>query len=72
MWTWYYIHSIFDTQIITYETDLPTSGKKIGFNLLNKEDFTIPYVTDTIPNLSAGRQLPTQAKRNASIVDINI
>ena len=27
-----------DTQIITYKIELPTSGKKIGFNLLDDED----------------------------------
>ena len=27
--------------IITYNIDLPPSGKKIGFNLMNDEDFTI-------------------------------
>ena len=36
--------------IITYVIELPPSGKKIGFNLLDDEDFTIPYITDTIPN----------------------
>ena len=39
-----------DETIITYDIELPTSGKKIGFNLLDDEDFTIPYITDTIPN----------------------
>ena len=43
---------------ITYDIELPTSGKKIGFNLLDDEDFTIPYITDTIPNPPAGHQLP--------------
>ena len=28
--------------IITYDIELPPSGKKIGFNLLDDEDFTIP------------------------------
>ena len=39
-----------DTKIITYEIELPPSGKKIGFNLLDDEYFIIPYITDTIPN----------------------
>ena len=30
-----------DTKILTYEIDLPPSGKKIGFNLLDDEYFTI-------------------------------
>ena len=51
------------TKIITYEIELPTSGKKIGFNLLYDEYFTILYVIDIIPNSPAGHQLPTQAKK---------
>ena len=60
-----------DTNILTYEIDLPLSGKKIGFNLLDDEYFTIPYVTDTIPNSPSVYQLPTQAKLNVWIVAIN-
>ena len=60
-----------DETIITYEIELPTSGKKIVFNLLGDQDFTIPYITDTIPNSPAGHQPPSQAKRNVWIVTIN-
>ena len=60
-----------DETIITYDIELPPSGKNIGFNLLDDEDFTIPYITDTIPNSPDGHQLPSQAKRNVWIVDIN-
>ena len=42
------------TPILTYEIKLPPTGKKISFNLLGGEYFTIPYVTDTIPNSPAG------------------
>ena len=45
--------------------------EKIGFNLLYDEDFSILYITDTIPNSTAGHQLTSQAKRNMLIVDIN-
>ena len=31
-----------DETIITYKIELPPSGKKIGFNLLDDETFTIP------------------------------
>ena len=31
-----------DETIITHDIELPPSGKKIGFNLLDDEDFTIP------------------------------
>ena len=74
--TWFYAKLIFtstpfsDETIITYDIDLPPSGKKIGFNLLDYEDFTMPYITDTIPNSPAGYQLPSQANRNVWIVSI--
>ena len=53
-----------DETIITYDIDLPPSGKKIGLNLLDDEDFTIPYITDNILNSPGFHQLPSQAKRN--------
>ena len=59
-----------NTKILTYEIELPPDGKKIGFNLLDDEDFTIPYVTDTIPNSPADHKLPTQDQRNVWINDI--
>ena len=71
MQTWSTSTPFSDETIITYDIELPPSGKKIGFNLLGDEDFTIPYITDTIPNLSAGHQLPSQAKRNLWILAIN-
>ena len=40
-------------------------------SLRDDEDFTIPCITDTIPNLLAGHQLPSHAKRNVWIVAIN-
>ena len=39
-----------DTKILTYEIELLNYRNKIGFNLLNDEYFTIPYVIDKIPN----------------------
>ena len=41
-----------DETIITYDIELPPSGKKIGFNLLDDKDFTIPYITDTTQSQS--------------------
>ena len=61
-----------DETIITYDVELPPSVKKVDFNLLDDEYFTIPYITDTIPNSPAGHQLPSQAKRNVCIVAINV
>ena len=60
-----------DETMITYDIELPPCGKKVGFNLLDDEDFTIPYITDTTPKFPAGHQLPSQAKRNVWIVAIN-
>ena len=51
--------------------ELPTFGKKTGFNLLDDKAFTIPYVTDTIKNSPSVHQLPKQAKRNMWIIYIN-
>ena len=53
-----------DTKILTYEIELPPARKKVSFNLLDNEDFTIPYVPDTISNSPASHQLPTQDKQN--------
>ena len=55
----------------TYKIELPPSGKKVGFNLLDGDDFKIPYITDTIPNLPDIHQLPAQALKNVWIIDIN-
>ena len=38
---------------------------------MDNEDFTPPYVIGTIPNSLAGPQLPTQAKKNVCIININ-
>ena len=60
-----------DTTIITYENELPPSGKKLGFNLMGDADFTISYITGKTPNSPAGHQLPTQAFKNVLIIAIN-
>ena len=60
-----------DGKILIYEIELPPSGKKVGFNLLDDEYFTILYVTDTIPNSPAGCQLTTQANQHVCIIYIN-
>ena len=50
--------------IITYDIELPPSRNKIGFNSLDDEDFTFPYITDAIPKYPAGHKLQSQAKIN--------
>ena len=45
--------------------------RKLVFILLEDEDFTTPYVIDTIPNSPAGHKLPTKAKKNVWIITIN-
>ena len=54
--------TFFDAKIITYDIELTPDGNKIGFNLLDDNDFTIPYIINTIQNPPAVHQLPTQAK----------
>ena len=60
-----------DTTTLIYEIELPSAGKQIGLNLLGGEYFTIPYVIYKIPNSPSVNQPPTQAKKNALIIDIN-
>ena len=60
-----------DKTILTYEIELPLAGNKIGFNLLDDEDFTIPYFTDTTPNSPGCHQITTQAKVKVLIIDTN-
>ena len=38
---------------------------------MDDEDFTIPYITDIIPNSPSCNQLPSQANRNVWIIYIN-
>ena len=63
--------TFFYTTILTYDIDLTPAGNKIGIDLLDDEDFTIPCVIDTIPNSPAGHQLLTQAKKSVWVVSIN-
>ena len=39
---------------------------------MDDEDFTIPYITDTIQNSTAVQKIPTQAKLNVWIIAINM
>ena len=48
-----------DTTFYIYDIELRPAGKKVGFNSLDDEDFTILYITDTIPNSPSGNQPPT-------------
>ena len=52
-----------DTNILAYKIELPISGKKISFDLLDDEDFTPPYVIDKFLKSTTGYQLPTQANK---------
>ena len=60
-----------NTTIITFEIELPHSGKKVGFILLDDGDFTIHCINDTIPNLPSGNPFPTHTKLNVWIIAIN-
>ena len=71
MWNWFYIYHNLrynNDQIWNWVTSLL---KKVDFNLLDDEYFTIPYITDTIPNSSASHELQEQAKRYVCIIDMN-
>ena len=58
--------------ILAYEIEVPTAVNKIIFNLLDDEDFKIPYVTDTIPNVPAGHKLTKHSNKNVLIIAINV
>ena len=60
-----------DTTILTYDIELTTSVNKIDFNLLNDENFTTPYINDTIKNSPTRNHVPTQAKTKVCIININ-
>ena len=62
---------ILDETIITYKLELITSGNIIGFNLLDDDKFTIPYIIFTITNSPDGNKIPTWAKKNVLIIDIS-
>ena len=55
-------NKFYDTTILTYEIELPPARRKIGFNLLDNEDFTILYIIDKTPNEPAGNQFTTHLK----------
>ena len=56
---------------IIYELELTPSENKIGFNMLDGNEFTTPYILDTVTNSPSVCKLPTQAKNNVLIVSIN-
>ena len=58
-------------QLSHLKLSYPPLENKVSFNSLDDEDFTIPYITDTIPNSQSGHQIPSQAKGNVCIVAIN-
>ena len=56
---------------ISYELEPPPTGNKIGFNLIDDDELTIPYILDTTPNSPIGHQIRTQAKNNVWIIVFN-
>ena len=56
--------------IVNYELEIPPQGKKFGINLMDDDDFNIPYIVELVPNYLAGHKLPDQAKNNFFIVEI--
>ena len=53
-----------DATMIQYKIELPPAGNKIGFD----DDFTNPYIIDTITNLTEGHQLPTQPQKMSGLL----
>ena len=54
-------------KFIPYEIELPTSGKKIGFILLDDKDSTISYIIHIIKIHHPVNQLPTQYMNNVRV-----
>ena len=60
-----------EATVITYEIELTISGKKIGHNLLDDDDFKMTFIIDKIPNSPSGHQFLTQANNHMWIVYID-
>ena len=50
--------------------ELPPQGKKFGINLMDDDDFNIPYIFEMVLDYLVGHQLPDQTKKNFFIVEI--
>ena len=57
--------------MISYEIELPPEGKKICLNFMDDNEFTTPYIIETINNLTTYHQFPTQDNKNVWIISIN-
>ena len=60
-----------DSTVLAYDIDLSTPGSKVGFNLMDYDEFIITNIIDTIANYPPGHQILTQAKKNVCIIAIN-
>ena len=59
-------------ELLYHEIQLLPYVNKVGFNSMDDEEFTIPYITDKTPNLPAGHRVSTYTKHNVWIVYINV
>ena len=60
-----------DSTVLAYDIDLSTPGSKVGFNLMDYDEFIITNIIDTIANYPPGHQILTQAKKIVCIIAIN-
>ena len=60
-----------DETIITHKIELPPPVEEIGFNFMDDNEFTIPYIIDIFTNLLTSRQLLTHDKKNVLAVAVN-
>ena len=54
--------------IIKSELEISPQGKNSGMNLMDNDDFNIPYVVEFVPNFLAGHQFPDKTKKISLIV----
>ena len=56
--------------ILNSELELPPQGKKFGINLMDDDDFNIPYIFEMVLDYLVGNQLPDHTKKHFFIVEI--
>ena len=54
--------------IFKSELEISPQVKKSGTNLMDNDDFNIPYVVEFVPNFLAGHQFPDKTKKISLIV----
>ena len=60
-----------NSEIFTYEIDLPLHATDIGMEIYDDEYFNIPVLKKCIPDTPACLEIPASSRRNMFIVSIN-